>query len=554
MIQSRTQRGSNLFQNEPPFLYQDYDTLGRIQGENVFRDRVPAFIPENLKYEARPYQIEAFGRFDYYWHHTRGRVGYPMPTEVLFHMATGSGKTFIMAGLMMYLYEKGYRHFLFFVNSTSILQKTKENFINAFSSKYLFKEKLVLNGKAVNIRSVDNFESDNEEDLQICFTTIQGLHSNLNTPKENSLTYEDFESKKIVLISDEAHHLNAITKGKQTTPSEDERTWEGTVRRILACHIDNVLLEFTATAETGNDNIRKAYLNKIIFDYSLKSFKDAGYSKEIKVFQSTLEPFERALLAVLMSQYRRKLFEENRLAVKPVILFKSKTIKDSQHFHSEFLQKIQDLKPETLNNIRKNTDKDDRIRQIFGYFERKGITLENLILELKEDFSAEKCLSVNSKEESKKTQIAVNSLEDYTNEYRTIFAVDKLNEGWDVLNLFDIVRLFDTKNTKTTVAEAQLIGRGARYFPFSIAEDGNDKYIRKFDEDLENDLRVCEGLCYHTLNTKRTSKNFTMTFTSFGTNGLLKSMILKPESVLNPIISFIYLKKRSHQQLDTSFY
>jgi len=60
----------------------------------------------------------------------------------------------------------------------------------------------------------------------------------------------------------------------------------------------------------------------------------------------------------------------------------------------------------------------------------------------------------------------LNALEDRNNEIRVIFAVDKLNEGWDVLNLFDIVRLYDTRDGKdnkvgkTTMAEAQLIGRG----------------------------------------------------------------------------------------------
>ena len=34
----------------------------------------------------------------------------------------------------------------------------------------------------------------------------------LNVPRENSLTYDDFEDQKIVLISDEAHHINADTK------------------------------------------------------------------------------------------------------------------------------------------------------------------------------------------------------------------------------------------------------------------------------------------------------------------------------------------------------
>ena len=63
---------------------------------------------------------------------------------------------------------------------------------------------------------------------------------------------------------------------------------------------------------------------------------------------------------------------------------------------------------------------------------------------------------------------------------------ETLNEGWDVLNLFDIVRLYSTRDSatkigKTTLSEAQLIGRGARYYPFEI-ENYNNKYQRKFDK------------------------------------------------------------------------
>ena len=73
------------------------------------------------------------------------------------------------------------------------------------------------------------------------------------------------------------------------------------------------------------------------------------------------------------------------------------------------------------------------------------------------------------------------------NPIRAIFAVQKLNEGWDVLNLFDIVRCYETRDSgrnkigKTTMSEAQLIGRGARYFPFKQSETDN-KYCRKFDQ------------------------------------------------------------------------
>lgn len=77
-----------------------------------------------------------------------------------------------------------------------------------------------------------------------------------------------------------------------------------------------------------------------------------------------------------------------------------------------------------------------------------------------------------------------------------MFEVKKLDEGWDVLNLFDIMRLYETRTRANILSEAQLIGRGARYCPFRL--DGEQpKYQRKFDGDITNDLRTCETLYYH---------------------------------------------------------
>lgn len=78
-----------------------------------------------------------------------------------------------------------------------------------------------------------------------------------------------------------------------------------------------------------------------------------------------------------------------------------------------------------------------------------------------------------------------------------------LDEGWDVLNLFDIVRLYDTRDSKagrpgkTTMREAQLIGRGARYYPFILGGDEESRFVRKFDENELEPLRVIEQLHYH---------------------------------------------------------
>lgn len=486
----------------------DVKTLSQVLIEELGKrtiegTKLPDSITGNLNpaFPMRPYQERAFKFFKNYWEEAFD--GKPRQNhQLLFHMATGSGKTLMMAGLISYLYEKGYRNFLFFVNNSNIIEKTRDNFLNSGSKKYLFADTISFGDKRVAIREVDNFQSVNADDINIVFSTIQGLHMALNNPRENSLTYDDFEDQKIVLISDEAHHINADTKkGKEVDQEElfEIVSWEGTVERIFRANTANLLLEFTATVDFSDDNLKAKYLPKLLFDYPLKEFRKDGYSKEVKVLQADLSPIDRALQAVLLSQYRRKIFEKNRLHIKPVIMFKSKTIKDSNAFFEEFVSCIKTLKPETLDAIRDRSS-DETILKVFAYLEKHNVSLENLIIELKEDFSEEKLISVNSKEDSEAKQLAVNSLE--TNEYRAVFAVDKLNEGWDVLNLFDIVRLYDTRDSKggkigkTTMSEAQLIGRGARYCPFQTAGD-EPLYGRKFDSDLDHEMRICEELYYH---------------------------------------------------------
>ena len=229
-------------------------------------------------------------------------------------MATGSGKTLIMTANILQLYKQGYRNFIFFVNSTNIIEKTKDNFLNPLSEKYLFAPKIKFGdlpaealakaGKQVEIKEVQNFEAVNPENINIIFVTIQGLHTRLNYPKENALTYEEFEGKDIVLISDEAHHLQTLTKSKLTKGEEEEkRSWEYTIiKGIFERNPKNILLDFTATIDLGDKKVRQKYKDKIIYQYDLKQFRLDKYSKEIEVLQADLEPIDRALQAVILSQ------------------------------------------------------------------------------------------------------------------------------------------------------------------------------------------------------------------------------------------------------------
>ncbi|WP_199560943.1 DEAD/DEAH box helicase family protein [Mucilaginibacter hurinus] len=457
-------------------------------------------MKENLKFPPRPYQIEAFARFFYYLTDYKKRA---KPSQLLFHMATGSGKTLIMAGAMLELYRLGYRNFLFFVNTDTIIRKTKENFLNPVSSKYLFKDRINIDGEQVGIREVENFESVSENSINILFSTIQGLHSQLNNPHENSVTFDDFTDKKLVLISDEAHHVNALTKKKLVgEEAEINNTWEVTITRIFNSNPENVMLEFTATLELSHPMIASKYNSKLLYDYALAKFRQDGFSKEVKTIQIDIEAIDRALVGVIISQYKKKIFSKYGILVKPVIMMKSDSVASSTQTEIEFNKTIRNFNAGNINRLRSINN--DTLNQAFLYFESLGISDSNLIDEIKEDFSEDKVISVNSKNDSDQKQLIINSLEDKQNEYRVVFAVDKLNEGWDVLNLFDIIRLYETrdKGGKTTTQEAQLIGRGARYFPFKL-NDSDEADKRKFDADIEHDLRIGETLHYHCFNEPR---------------------------------------------------
>ena len=480
------------------FLFQQIDSIRDFSP--IAYKELPDYIPTNLNptFELRPYQENAFRNFITFYESDKR----PNPTQVLFHMATGSGKTLIMAGLIIYLYKLGYRNFLFFVNLDNIVQKTKDNFLNAASAKYLFAEQIVIDGETIKINEVSNFQGTSPDAINICFTTTQGLHSDMWSVKEGAPSFDDFSEVKTVLISDEAHHLNVDTrKGKKSTDDDSSKSWEYTVNRIFGANRNNILLEFTATCDLQNPFILNEYENKIIFDYPLRKFREEKYSKQVRAIRADIGYSDRMLTALMFSQYRLKVFQDHRLYIKPVVLFKSKTIAESKEFEQRFYELVRTLTGAMLERIVEASPLAE-VARMAEYYAAKDIGFDELAQELREEFSPDHCISVNDDKEASERQLLLNSLESLDNPYRAIFEVKKLDEGWDVLNLFDIVRLYETRDASrgkpgaSTIAEAQLIGRGARYCPFVINED-DEKYKRKYDGDVDNPLRVCEELYYH---------------------------------------------------------
>ena len=186
------------------FLHEKIDVLR----ESGCTSEVPSYIPVNLNpaFELRPYQKTAFENFITHFESPKC----PHPTQVLFHMATGSGKTLMMAGLMLYLYKKGYRNFLFFVNLSTIVKKTEDNFLNAASNKYLFADEIVIDGERVHVKKVENFQATTPDAINICFSTTQGLHTDMWLTKENGISFDDLDEN-----SDLGDKCQSLTHGEK---------------------------------------------------------------------------------------------------------------------------------------------------------------------------------------------------------------------------------------------------------------------------------------------------------------------------------------------------
>jgi type III restriction enzyme len=277
------------------------------------------------------------------------------------------------------------------------------------------------------LKQIDNFDESDHENINIKFTTIQQLHIDLNNTKENSVTYEDFQDKKIVLIADEAHHLNSGTKSGNLFGS-----WEETVLEILHQNFENILLEFTATLDYESREITEKYKDKVLYKYDLAQFRTDKFSKEINLVRSMYDEQERIIQALILNLYRQELATVHNINLKPVILFKAKkTIKESEQNKENFHKLIDDFSETMVDKIRK-TSTVPVVQKAFDFFEARKISKRDIVKRIQNHFREENCLSANNDSEAEKNQILLNTLEEENNPIRAVFAVQKLNEGWDV--------------------------------------------------------------------------------------------------------------------------
>lgn len=474
----------------------------------------PTYISQNLTHIFRDYQNAALRFF----HYTQisSKFKHRKMNHLLFNMATGSGKTDLMAGIILYLFkEHGYKNFLFVVNTKGVLNKTIDNLTNPGSEKYLYNRDIEIEGERIEIRKVNVFPKvQSKNTIYIKLSTVQSVARDLYTQKENSMGKNEYSKNKLVILGDEAHHYSNSTKSDK----ELELTWENAILEILNTHSSNLLLEFTATIDISNKKIYQKYKDIVLYRYTLDRFIQDRYSKNVKRIQSSNKDTDNMLNAVLISQYRQNFADKTyHTYIKPVIMFKSQRIDYSIKAEAFFNTLIESLTVDSLMTflMRQNEmairNESEVLTLVYSYFLNHK-NLEAEIQKIKREFSSKRIINANDTDRTgileKGQYNALNSLESPTNIYRVIFAVAKLTEGWDVLNLYDIVRLSDDPKTSgkksMTMAEAQLIGRGARYNPLTINQIRLNK--RRFTDGSRESL-ILETLHYHTVNEPQYLKN-----------------------------------------------
>lgn len=530
------------------FLYENLKE--KAYDLDLGKQRVPSYISDNLKFPLFDWQEKAIEQFILF--QKIKEVESPnTPTHLLFNMATGAGKTLVMAAMILHYYKQGYRSFIFFVNQNNIVDKTENNLTDPFHTKYLFTNPIVIEEKTINIKKVETFSIDTD-DIEIKFTSIHKLHNAVYQVRENDIFLDDLQNRKLVMLADEAHHLNSdtkvnkpaigelnlITELKQNASAKDvEKSWEHTVTNLLLNRgyksigaNPNVLLEFTATLPT-NAYVVEKYRDKIISRFDLKDFLNAGFTKEINLVSSSFNKKQRILQALLFNWYRYRIALDNGIPhFKPVILFRSKfadnklegNVEEDFNFFQNILENLTPTDFDFLKTIEvEKAEKiyevgQSRIIDIVSYLENNSSQdITRIIAYLKDTFKPTNCITTTSADKTAKgfdgkekttseQDDKLNNLEDKNNNITAVFTCQRLTEGWDVLNLYDIVRMYEGQNTggsnknkagSSTVSEVQLIGRGVRYYPFKHQDNIPNK--RKFDKELDHPMRVLEEFYFH---------------------------------------------------------
>ena len=345
-----------------------------------------------------------------------------------FSIATGIGKTRLMAACIAYLYlKKGIRHFFILAPNLTLYEKLIKDFGDTSYEKYVFKglSEFVHNTPVVitgeNYNSAHGLFSAQEIQINIFNISKFNSENRGGAPRMRRLaeclgqSYFDYLASldDLVILMDEAHRYHADASKRAINE----------LRPILG-------LEMTATP---TDEKGKSFKN-IVYEYNLAQALDDG--KYVKI----------------PTVARRKNFSKGTMSDEELDVLK---IEDAINIHER--TKVQ------LELYARNTNQQLVkpfilvVCRNIGHAERTKTLIEE---ELFDGRYAGKVLQIDSstKKDEEIEKLFV-SLENTDNQIEIVIHVNMLKEGWDVKNLYTIVPL---RAADAPILVEQSIGRGLR--------------------------------------------------------------------------------------------
>ena len=345
-----------------------------------------------------------------------------------FSIATGIGKTRLMAACIAYLYlKKGIRHFFILAPNLTLYEKLIKDFGDTSYEKYVFKglSEFVHNTPVVitgeNYNSAHSLFSAHEIQINIFNIAKFNSENRGGAPRMRRLaeclgqSYFDYLASldDLVILMDEAHRYHADASKKAINE----------LRPILG-------LEMTATP---TDEKGKSFKN-IVYEYNLAQALDDG--KYVKI----------------PTVARRKNFSKGTMSDEELDVLK---IEDAINIHERTKVHLELYARNTNQQLVKPFIL--VVCRNIGHAERTKTLIEE---ELFDGRYAGKVLQIDSstKKDEEIEKLFV-SLENTDNQIEIVIHVNMLKEGWDVKNLYTIVPL---RAADAPILVEQSIGRGLR--------------------------------------------------------------------------------------------
>ena len=374
------------------------------------------------------------------------------------HMATGTGKSYVMFAIahLSILLGKVKRVLVLGPPSTVIESGLRQKF-----KEYLYEEKGAelkaklperLRHKVVRLLTCN----DPVEDGSIMIENINAVYTRAVNAIGDTLFSHGGD---VLVLSDEVHHAYShlkferesvqydFTEGREGRgESRDERLWMKFLReeQTITRHIG-----FTGTPYNKNE-----YFPDVICNYSIKDAIDEKIIKKINPIlkietdegDSELTPRQRFEQILTTHEENQEKYaypgRDGRPKVKPITVFIHPTKAAAQRNTDEF------------------------VKVLAEWLREKDPSHKNTPRSTLEQAAREKVICVISGPDDKQYQQKLDQIEEIDPEkvggkVEFIFAVNKLSEGWDVDNVFQIVpseeRVFNSK-----LLISQVIGRGLR--------------------------------------------------------------------------------------------